>query len=124
MIRDTSGRSWRAVIDRIARGGCPGLGGCGRTEDGCAAQDADGGERARGGLDGWADVVRVAVPRLPDERLQLLQASRAELHERDDSGCRSVSGHPARTAGPRKIVAPNGCGVESKVTHSSRMPGT
>jgi hypothetical protein len=46
------------------------------------ADRADGGQRP-GDPGGWADVVRIAVLRLPDERLQLLPASRAELHERE-----------------------------------------
>lgn len=33
------------VVDRVARGGRPGLGGCGRAKDGRAARDADGGQR-------------------------------------------------------------------------------
>jgi hypothetical protein len=44
-----------------------------------AARDADGQRRDDPG--GWADVVRVVVLWLPDEYLQLLQASRAELGE-------------------------------------------
>jgi hypothetical protein len=70
------------VADRVARGWRPSLGGCGRAEDGRAARDADGGQRP-GDPGGWADVVRVAVLWLPDERLQLLPASRAELYERE-----------------------------------------